>query len=57
MFIENSENNCVFLFQYIYQERLLDIIDSHDDQQPLFLYIALQNPHYPLEVPEVYENM
>ena len=32
-------------FQYAYVERALNIIDSHDESKPLFLYFAAQNPH------------
>jgi arylsulfatase A-like enzyme len=36
---------------YLYNERVLETIDSHDPSQPLFFYIAFQQNHEPLEAP------
>eukprot|EP00640_Fibrocapsa_japonica_P000650 CAMPEP_0113938188 /NCGR_PEP_ID=MMETSP1339-20121228/4598_1 /TAXON_ID=94617 /ORGANISM="Fibrocapsa japonica" /LENGTH=613 /DNA_ID=CAMNT_0000941181 /DNA_START=341 /DNA_END=2182 /DNA_ORIENTATION=+ /assembly_acc=CAM_ASM_000762 len=33
----------------LYQQRALEILDSHNPDTPLFLYLALQAPHEPLE--------
>ena len=35
----------------IYEERAKNIIEDHDDEVPLFLYLALQAPHYPYYAP------
>ncbi|XP_033752404.1 arylsulfatase J-like [Pecten maximus] len=41
-----------------YTKRLMDIIHQHDPQnQPLFLYVAYQNVHSPLQVPQHYEDL
>ena len=42
----------------MYTERVNSIIRTHSStrpEDPLFFYVALQNPHYPLEVPPEYE--
>jgi len=31
--------------QFAFNERITQIIDSHDKSKPLFLYYAAQNPH------------
>ena len=38
----------------LYTERIEQIVSSHNSSKPLFLYAALQNVHFPLEVPESY---
>ena len=30
------------------------ILQAHDSSQPLFMYMAFQNVHYPIEAPEKY---
>lgn len=42
---------------FLYRDRIKSIIEDHDKDQPLFLYAAFQNPHYPLEAPLEYEDM
>lgn len=41
---------------FIYARRSLDIINSHNPQQPLFLYHAWQEAHTPNEAPPQYLN-
>ena len=36
--------------QYVFQERVRQIISAHDQNKPLFLYLPLQSVHDPLEV-------
>lgn len=38
-----------------YTQRAVDIINEHDPDVPLFLYLALQAPHDPFEAPDDYE--
>ena len=35
----------------LYLEEVIDILEEHDQSQPLFLEIALQNVHQPIETP------
>ncbi|XP_064163851.1 arylsulfatase B [Anguilla rostrata] len=39
---------------HLFTERVTSIIVKHDQQKPLFLYVALQSVHAPLQVPESY---
>eukprot|EP01084_Bolivina_argentea_P207142 353483_1 len=39
---------------YIYSKRAIEIINTHPTEKPLFLYLATQNCHGPLEVPQSY---
>lgn len=39
---------------YIYTERARDIIDNHDIDTPLFLYMPYQAVHFPMQVPDSY---
>ena len=42
---------------YLLQARAERIIESHDQRQPLFLYLPFQSVHSPLQVPQQYEDM
>ncbi|XP_076472377.1 arylsulfatase J-like [Babylonia areolata] len=42
---------------YMYQERVRQIVNDHDTSTPLFMYLALQSVHIPLQVPKVYSDM
>ena len=35
----------------------MEIIENHDPNTPMFLYVPFQSVHGPLEVPKVYEDM
>ena len=39
---------------YIYGNRAMEIIKKHDQNVPLFVYMAIQNNHAPYEVPQSY---
>ena len=44
----------------LYIDQTNDILDNYavgNDAAPLFLYLALQSPHDPYEVPQTYEDM
>ncbi|XP_033733067.1 LOW QUALITY PROTEIN: arylsulfatase B-like [Pecten maximus] len=38
----------------LYRDRVVEIISKHDTAKPLFLYLALQAVHTPLQVPKKY---
>ncbi|XP_048250185.1 arylsulfatase J-like [Haliotis rufescens] len=42
---------------HMFTGRATDVINQHNTSTPLFLYLSLQNPHFPLQVPEKYTNM
>ncbi|XP_013399823.1 arylsulfatase B [Lingula anatina] len=42
---------------YSYSKRVTEVIIKHNQSHPLFLYMAFQSTHSPLQVPKVYENM
>ncbi|XP_046561442.1 arylsulfatase B-like isoform X2 [Haliotis rubra] len=41
----------------VYARRAVNIIKSHNQSKPLFLYLPFQSVHTPIEVPKRYENM
>ncbi|KAL9988762.1 hypothetical protein ACROYT_G003245 [Oculina patagonica] len=41
---------------YAYTKKMEEIVKSHDPAQPLFLYMAFQNVHFPVEAPQHYVN-
>ncbi|KAL5259356.1 hypothetical protein ACHWQZ_G009712 [Mnemiopsis leidyi] len=42
---------------YLYTQQAKQVISSHDKSKPLFLYLPMQNPHFPAEVPTQYYDM
>nr|XP_011416314.2 arylsulfatase B-like [Crassostrea gigas] len=42
---------------FTFVSRAQDIIKKHNSSQPLFLYMAFQNVHDPIQVPKQYEDM
>ncbi|CAK8694461.1 unnamed protein product [Clavelina lepadiformis] len=42
---------------YLYEKRATEIIYRHDQRKPLFLYMAFQSVHFPLEAPQHYIDM
>ncbi|XP_070539910.1 arylsulfatase B-like isoform X1 [Ptychodera flava] len=41
----------------LFREKLLGIINGHDANTPMYLYLAFQLPHSPLTVPDEYKEM
>ena len=41
---------------HLHVRKAKEIIDSHDQEKPLFLYLALQSVHSPMQVPEQYSE-
>ena len=41
----------------IYREEAERLIQMHDSSSPMFLYLAMQNVHNPIEVPEEFEHL
>ena len=37
-----------------FHQRIEEILDQHDPKQPLFLYMAFQNVHNPIQAPDQY---
>ena len=44
------------VFLVLFHQRVKEVIDSHDPKQPLFLYMAFQNVHNPIQAPDEYVN-
>ncbi|XP_070531573.1 arylsulfatase J-like [Ptychodera flava] len=42
---------------YLYTGKAVEFIDNHDKTKPMFLYVAYQNVHSPLQVPQIYVDM
>eukprot|EP00049_Salpingoeca_infusionum_P001522 m.48939 g.48939 ORF g.48939 m.48939 type:complete len:549 (+) comp11071_c0_seq2:65-1711(+) len=42
--------------EFIFRDRVNDIINAHDPSQPLFLTYASKVAHYPLQAPAEYQN-
>jgi len=42
------------VLQILYANAAEEIINTHDPADPLFLYVALQNVHSPLDAPQEY---
>ena len=40
-----------------YSQKTVEIIHDHNQSKPLFIYLALQSVHNPLQVPDEYVNM
>ena len=43
-------------FSCSFQQRAKKVIESHNSSTPLFLYMAFQNVHIPLQVPKRYSD-
>ena len=41
-------------FSFLVYQRVKEIIQAHDPKQPLFLYMAFQNVHNPIQAPDKY---
>ncbi|XP_025086916.1 arylsulfatase B-like [Pomacea canaliculata] len=44
-------------FNYLFTQKAIEVIEGHDPNTPLFLYLPFHLVHDPLQVPEKYENM
>ena len=49
-------HNRPFAFRLFFFQRVENILQSHDPSQPLFMYMAFQNVHAPIQAPEGYIN-
>mmetsp|Transcript_13788 Transcript_13788/g.50210 ORF Transcript_13788/g.50210 Transcript_13788/m.50210 type:complete len:561 (+) Transcript_13788:81-1763(+) len=49
----STNPDCVFE-EYMFRDHLLDVIDHHDPDTPLFMFWAPHSVHSPLEVPKQY---
>ena len=45
---------CTFNENLLNFQRLEKIVKSHDPEQPLFMYMAFQNVHSPVQAPQQY---
>ena len=41
----------------LFGKRVVDLIESHDQNNPFFIYLAFQSVHSPLQVPKKYTDM
>eukprot|EP00058_Branchiostoma_floridae_P019574 XP_002605064.1 hypothetical protein BRAFLDRAFT_124136 [Branchiostoma floridae] len=42
---------------YFFTDRVVDIVEKHPADTPLFMYLPYQNVHQPLQVPQRFEDM
>ena len=43
-----------YIFYIFVSQRVEKILQAHDSSQPLFMYMAFQNVHAPIQAPEKY---
>ncbi|XP_012941568.1 arylsulfatase B [Aplysia californica] len=41
---------------HLFTEKAIDVVQAHDPSKPLFMYLAYQSVHSPLQVPKPYER-
>ena len=50
----NGLSTLTAVFISLFHQRIEEILDQHDPKQPLFLYMAFQNVHNPVQAPDQY---
>ncbi|XP_046580068.1 arylsulfatase B-like [Haliotis rubra] len=58
-FRNNQEAEWDYEGQYsawVFTQKIVNVINAHNKEQPLFLYLPFQNVHFPTEVPKIYED-
>ncbi|XP_025085301.1 arylsulfatase B-like [Pomacea canaliculata] len=56
-FNEEVDKNASGVYStFAFSRRAQEILEEHNTSQPIFLYLAFQAVHYPLEVPAIYEE-